>query len=259
MFRWATVLFLCCFGAVLQAQTTPHPAAGVPAAAEEGQPEQSAPPTQPPEQSPTADAAKPPANAQYPLDAFQNFTAVMVGSLGKDQGEARIYRRGRLLRIDDGDGYTVSDLTKDDTWAVSPKTCLHENHPVIRVFPLDVAEPGFKIERVPAGKEIVDGHACIIEDVTVTSPGEDGHSLKMRFWEAQDLQGFPVKIEVLSKSGHDKVISYKDVALTAPDAALFKHPSHCESLAPKNLPTLPAPSTAPKAAAPKSPGGSSQK
>ncbi len=82
-------------------------------------------------------------------------------------------------------------------------------------FHFDVAEPGFKIERVPSGKEMVDGHACIIEDVTVTSPGEEGHSLKMRFWEAQDLQAFPVKIEVLSKSGHDKVIATRcDVDLS---------------------------------------------
>jgi hypothetical protein len=163
------------------------------------------------------------------------------------------------MRIDDGESYTVTDLTKDDTWAVSPKACLHENHPVIRVFPFDVAEPGYQVERVPSGKETVDGHACIIEDVTVTSIGEEGHSLKMRFWEAADLQAFPVKIEVLSKSGHNKIIRYRDVALAPPDAALFKHPVRCETLAPKKLPTMPTPSPAPKKAPATPPSASPQK
>ena len=259
MFRWATVLFLCCFGALLLAQTTPQPAASTPATAEKGPAKESAAPAQPTRQSPTAAAAKPTANVQYPLDAFRNFSALMIGSLAGDQKESRIYRLGNLMRTDDGDSYTVTDLTKDDTWAVSPKACLHERHPFILVFPFDAADPGFKIERVPSGKEVVDGHSCTIEDITVTPPDEDGHSLRMRFWEAQDLQSFPVKIEILGRSGHTKTIRYTEVVLAPPDPALFKHPSRCESLAPKTLPSMPAPSPAPKAAPSKPPSGSSQK
>jgi hypothetical protein len=170
----------------------------------------------------------------------------MIGSLAGDQDETRIYRLGDLMRTDDGESYTVTDLTKDDTYAVSPNECLHEPHPFIRVFPFDAADPGFKIERAPSGKEVVDGHNCMIEDISVTSPDEDGHSLKMRFWEAQDLQSFPIKIEILGRSGRTKTIRYKDVVLASPDAALFNHPRRCESLAPKKFPPSAPPSAGSK-------------
>src|ERR1019366_795757 len=92
-----------------------------------------------------------------------------------------------------------------------------------------------------------------------TSTGPRGHSLKMRFWEAVDLQGFPIKVQIISTFGHDKIIRYKDVVLAPPDAALFKHPVHCETLAPKNLPTPPTPSPAPKKAPATPPAASPQK
>jgi hypothetical protein len=45
------------------------------------------------------------------------------------------------------------------------------------------------VTRASAGRETVDGHSCQIENVTVSSPQLAG-PMKMRFWEAEDLQKF---------------------------------------------------------------------
>jgi hypothetical protein len=237
-----------CLGAFLLAQTPAQPASSEPPAATKAQSKPSAPSTPAPssKESATAKGTTSAANAQYPLDAFKNFSAVMVGSVAGDEQESHIYRLGRLMRTEVGGSYAVTDLTKGDTYGVSPKGCLHDTHPAFRVFPFDVSSPARKVERAPSGKETVDGHSCNIEDVTVTSTGPAAHSLKMRFWEAEDLQGFPVKIEVLSSFGHNKTILYKDVVLVPPDAALFKHPANCQVLAPKDLPAVPMPTPSPK-------------
>jgi hypothetical protein len=180
----------------------------------------------------------------------------MIGSMAGGDEESPIYRLGNLMRTAVGGSYTVTDLVKGDTWGVSPKACLHENHPAVRVFPFDLGGHGRKIERVAGGKETVDGHSCNIEDVTVTSTTAPIHSLKLRFWEAEDLQGFPIKVEVVRVRGPQTIIRYKDVVLTAPDAALFKHPKNCDKLAPDTLPTTPPAPAPKKPAAPKTPTAS---
>jgi hypothetical protein len=261
MFRWAirwsvrwTALIFClgCFGALLLAQAPKDPAAGDQAATEKSQAKDSAAaPALPSKESPASSGAASSANVPYPLDAIKNFSAIMIGSIAGDDEETHIYRLGRLVRTEIGGSYAVTDLTKGDTYGISPKGCLHDNHSAYRVFPFDVGGHGRTVVRVPSGKETVDGHSCAVEEVTVTATAPRAHTLKMRFWEAEDLQGFPIKVQVISSFGHDKFIRYKDVVLAPPDAALFKHSLHCDTIAPKNLPTIPAP--APKKAAPATP------
>jgi hypothetical protein len=171
----------------------------------------------------------------------------MIGSIVGDETESHIYRLGHLIRTEVAESYAVTDLTKGDTYGISAKGCLHDTHPAYRVFPFYVGGSGHKVERVPSGKETVDGHSCVIEDVTVTSTGRP-HPLKLRLWEAEDLQGFPIKIQIIKSFGHDQIIRYKDVVLAPPDAALFKHAVHCDTIGGKNLLTTPAPSPAPKKA-----------
>ena len=251
MVRWtAFICWLGCCGALLHAQAPKEPAAAsAQSAPEKSQAKQSvaAGPAQPSKASPAAKGASSAASAQYPLDAFKNFSAVMIGSMNGDEEESHVYRLGRLIRTEVGGSYAVTDLTKGDTYGVSPHGCLHDSHPAYRTFPVYVGGPGYKVERVPSGKETVDGHSCVIEDVAVTSTDRP-RPLKMRFWEAEDLQGFPIKVQVISSFGHDKIIRYKDVVLAPPDAALFKHSVHCDTIGGKNLLTTPAPSPAPKKA-----------
>jgi len=200
-----------------------------------------------------------PAKAQYPLDSFTDFSALMVGSImetGEGAAEAHIYRSGKLMRVADpeGDGYFITDLSTLETYAFSTGPCMHDTHPYFRVSPFPAARPGSSVERVAVGKETLDGHSCQIEDITVSSPKTGSH-LKMRFWEAEDLQGFPIKIEFLRPGARSSIIRYKNVALGPQDPTLFIHPKSCQS-APQRarLKTHKAP-TAPK----KPSAGGSQK
>ncbi len=239
---------------MLLAQNAKDPAPSQPSTPAKSPADNSAPaaPTKASKESSGPAAASPSANAQYPLDAIKNFSAIMIGSIAGDEEESHVYRLGHLMRTDVGGSYAVTDLVKGDTYGVSPKACLHDNHSAYRVFPFDVGGHDRKVERVSSGKETIDGHSCVIEDVSVTATGPRPRTLKLRFWEAEDLQGFPIKVQVISSFGHDKIIRYKDVSLALPDAALFKHPTKCDTLAPKDLPmpTAPPPGSKKAPAAP---------
>jgi hypothetical protein len=171
------------------------------------------------------------ADVRYPLDAFPNFSAVMVGSvLPRDEREFHIYRSGKLLRME-GPGsqaFFLTDLTLLETWAVSARGCLHQPNPYFRAEPFSSARPGLTVERVASGKETVDGHSCQVEDVTISSP-KMPRALKLRFWEAEDLQGFPVKVELQRVTGENRVIRYRNVVVGPQDPTLFIHPRHCDS------------------------------
>src|ERR1700730_2166033 len=203
--------------------------------------------------------AVPPARAQYPLDSFTDFSAVMVGSMmemGEGTAEAHIYRSGKLMRVSDseGYGYFITDLSTLETYALSAGPCMRDLHPYFRAAPFAASRPGVTVERVAAGKETVDGHSSQIEDITVSSPKTGGH-LKMRFWEAEDLQGFPVKIEFLRPGGRDAIIRYKNVVLGPQDPTLFIYPKSCQSAPHRAGPKKPKT----PAAAMKPPAGGSRK
>jgi hypothetical protein len=194
----------------------------------------------PKEQAPKKEAdsagktpATPPEKTQYPLDSFRDFSAVMVGSIvemGEGSSEAHIYRSGKLMRVaaPEGYGYFVTDLSTLETYAFSTGPCMHDNHAYVRVSPFAAARPGSTVERAAVGKETLDGHSCQIEDITVSSPKTGSH-LKMRFWQAEDQQGFPIKIEFLRPGGRSSIIRYKNVVLGPQDPTLFIHPKSCQA------------------------------
>ena len=210
------------------------------------------PPTEqiPKEQAPKKDAdsagqipAPSPPKNQYPLDSFIDFSALMVGNMmemGEGASEAHIYRSGNLVRVEDpaAEGYFISDLTTLETFGISPGPCIHDSHPYFRVSPFAAARAGSSVERVAAGKDTLDGHSCQIEDITVSSPKTGSH-LKMRFWEAEDLQGFPIKIEFLRPGGRSSIIHYKNVVLGPQDPTLFIHPKSCQSAPQRARPKKP--------------------
>jgi hypothetical protein len=184
--------------------------------------------------------APPPAKNQYPLDSFTDFSAVMVGSImemGEGASEAHIYRSGNLMRVEEpgGLGYFITDLNTLETYAFSTGPCMHDSHPYFRVSPFPAARPGSSVERVAAGKETLDGHSCQIEDISISSL-KNGSHLKMRFWEAEDLQGFPIKIEFLRPGGRSSIIHYKNVVFGPQDPTLFIHPKSCQSAPQKAAP-----------------------
>ena len=137
-----------------------------------------------------------------------------------------IYRSGDLMRMEanEGNSYQITDLAKHDTHGISKGACLHYKAPYIRTYPFSFSSPANKFERVPVGKETVDGHVCQVEDVIITLP-KSPTTPKFRLWEAEDLQGFPVKVETKAHM----VMRYTNVVLGPQDPTLFIFPDKCES------------------------------
>src|SRR5450755_1437757 len=209
MIRWGALLLLTgCLAAQVAGGTEPSQTAAPAAAAEEAP------------AAPTISAT--PGTSGFPFDQFQEFTAIMVGSvLSGDDREAHIYRSGDLLRTQgtEGLGYFLFDLKSQETYALTQLGCTTDSHPFFRAFPLTASRPKRKIERVAAGQESVDGHMCHVENVTISS-GDLVMPIRLKFWEADDLQGFPIKVQVLNGGGRN-IIQYKDVKLGPVDPTLF--------------------------------------
>jgi hypothetical protein len=158
----------------------------------------------------------------------------MLGSRvepGEGRAEGHIYRSGKLLRMEDPGklGYYITDLTTGETYGMSEAGCMHDSHPFIRAFPFPAAaQPEITATRsVEANQETLDGHSCRVENVTLSSPTL-ANPIKMKVWEAEDLHGFPIKIEFLLPGGHDPIIRYKNVVLGPQDPTLFFHPKSCQ-------------------------------
>ncbi len=207
----AAILIICSFTAQLCAQASKEQA--------------------PKEQESAAQtAAAPNAKTQFPLDAFQEFSAIMVGSvMHGDDSESYIYRSGKLLRNSgpEGRNFLITDLTSKESYGISAPGCIHDRHPYFKAVPFSFGGPDVTVERTASGQETVDGHPCKIEDVTVTAK-RFMNPMKLRLWEAEDLQGFPVKVVFLRGTAHNPEIHYKNVVLGPQDPTLFIYPKSCE-------------------------------
>ncbi len=226
------VLFTSCLTAQLGAQASKDQPAKDQASEDQTSTDQASKDQASKDQGPTGQTAAPAGKTQFPLDAFPEFSAVMVGSMSHgDDRESYIYRSGKLLRNTGPEGlshaFVISDLTTGEAYAVGITGCMHDRHPYFRSVPFSLMGPDVKVERVASGQEKVDGHSCKIEDVILSSR-KFMKPLKLRFWEADDLQGFPVKVEFLRGLGHDPVIRYKNVVLGPQDPTLFIYPKSCE-------------------------------
>ena len=221
MRRCATVvLFASCLISLAWAQT----AGSAPSA------DQTGVAAQPPA---TASADAPAATAtttEAPWDKFKNFSALMTGGpVPGTADEIHIYRSGDKLRMEGpGKSYIVQDLAKDkDTRAISKLQCMQMSAPFIRSFPFFMSGKGYKYEHVALGKETVDDHPCQVEEITVTVPPAKKHvPLILKLWEAEDLQGFPIKVETQSH----RTIEYRKVDFGPLDPTLFITPNECAPL-----------------------------
>lgn len=80
----------------------------------------------------------------------------------------------------------------------------------------------FKVQTTELGKETVDGHPCVKNQVVVTD--KQSNTNEFITWNATDLKNFPVKLET---SGNSKPVtmSFKNISFTKPDAAEFDLPA----------------------------------
>lgn len=237
---WATVAFLVvCLTSIVMAQ---------------------APATTTAAESPAAPAAQPAdkiTSTEAPWDKFTNFSALMTGGpvIGTAE-EIHIYRHGNLMRMGgpDGRSYIIQNLkVAGDARAISRADCLQLKYPFTRSFPFSLSWSPNKYETVLLGKETIDGHPTQIQQVTVIFAPEAKHKepMTLKLWTADDLQGFPIKIETASH----RTMEYRKVDFGEMDPTLFIVPGQCEPLdAAKGKTGSPFPSqTPPQKAPPKDP------
>ncbi len=247
------VLFVGCFGLYTwaqapQEQKTPEQ----PPALEQKAPDQG---SGTPESAPVASGATAETTTESVLEQFQHFSAIQNGGPLPGMDEDRyIYRSGKLMRMQ-GDAkvpnYYVTDLEKQKSHFLGANACLATDNAYVRAWPFFVARPGNRYEHIAIGEEKVDGHQCRVEDLIIHSP-KNPVVLHFRLYEAEDLQGFPIKIENRREHAWPWVIHYKDVRLGPQDPSLFIVPEKCDTtagfkkIAPASKPAKPAtpPSTA---------------
>ena len=189
---------------------------------------------QPSELTSSAPSAPASATTQSPLDRFQNFAATQNGGpLPGMDVDRFIYRSGNLMRMQSDAAvpeYYITDLAKQQSHAVSVRGCLQEGSAYKLSFPFFVTGPGITYDRIPIDEESVDGHRCHVEDLIIHNP-KNPVVMHFRLYEAEELQGFPVKIENRREHAYPWVIHYKDVRLGPRDPSLFLVPDKCQTMA----------------------------
>src|SRR5882757_5694825 len=140
--------------------------------------------------------------SQNPFDAFQHFSAsVSGGPLRWDK--LKIQRSGKQVRAEYNyeKEIRISSLADKKGWVIrpldsKPKECSRmtlmdfSSYPFFAYSAID-----FNVERAATAdketpeKESIDGHSCKVQDYTVTSK-EGGQPIKVKLWEAEDLDGF---------------------------------------------------------------------
>jgi hypothetical protein len=152
----------------------------------------------------------------------------------------KLYKSGADFRVDKEAGqstlYIAGTKKIYDTFA-HPAFCIQLDMDKAKTLgsPLQ-QDASVKIKKTPITSEEFEGHKCRVEDVVLTSP--EGAELHAKVWEAEDLKGFPVKIEAPGAP----TFVFRDIVLEAPDPALFQPPAKCpplEKIKPKVLASPP--------------------
>jgi hypothetical protein len=160
--------------------------------------------------------------------SLPDFSATEVTHLGARDMTWQVYHSGSNFRVEmaPGEAFIFASAT-NKVYRVLLKGTQCIETPAKQARPMSPLQllSGAKAERKSAGTAVVDGHACKVENVTVT--GADGKKTLLKVWEAQDLKGVPLKIEVHSGL-HVSVTTYRDIVVGAPAKALFKPPSNCK-------------------------------
>jgi len=171
---------------------------------------------------------------QFPLDRFREFSAIQTeGILPGSDWDGWVYRSGDLMRfqaVAQGKTlYFVDDLVKVTSYGLSLSGCAKLSLLYSRTYPFFMTGPEYKYERVAVGEDTVDGHHCHVEDITVRSK-KFTRPAHFRVYEADDIQGFPIKMVNQMEKGYRWTIHYKNVTLGPQDSTLFVVPRDCQDL-----------------------------
>jgi len=192
-------------------------------------------------QGPAQTAGEAPAEipAPNPFDAIQQFSASVSGGPPK-WDKKKIYRSGNQMRADwDYENeYRISNLAERRGWVIRPKDWVGQPKECHRMGLVDIATypffsypaSDFSVSRSPTvEKETINGHSCKVESYTVRPKDGRPQYVKMKLWEAEDLKGFPIKMEIDPSATGKFTLTYTDVSVEPPDAKLFRLPALCHA------------------------------
>jgi len=163
--------------------------------------------------------------------SFPDFSATQVFESRKANMSMKVYHSGASVRVKRSEALSTlymhpeSKVYNLTTYPDHSHQCVVMKPEQAKMLPspLELLQ-GTELKRSAAGTEVVEGHPCKIETVLVTRP--DGKVIESKVWEAQDLQGIPVKIE----SHLDEITLsavYRDISLGTPDPMLVAIPEKC--------------------------------
>jgi hypothetical protein len=163
--------------------------------------------------------------------SFPDFSATQVLESRKANISMKVYRSGESVRVERSGALSTlyvpssSRVYNLTTYPDHSHQCVVMKPEQAKMLPspLELLQ-GSDLKRTAAGTEVVEGHPCKIENVVVTRP--DGKTIESKVWEAQDLNGIPVKIE--SHIGEITLSAiYRDISTETPDENLFTIPEKC--------------------------------
>ena len=162
---------------------------------------------------------------------FPNFSATQVFSAHRADMTMKIYRSGSSVRVERSGAIATlyvpasSQVFNLTVYPDKSRQCVAMKPEQAKMLPSPLELIlGQIVKRTPAGSEVVDGHSSKIEDVVVVEP--DGKTVESRVWEAEDLNGIPVKIES-HLEGVTLRATYRDIVIGPPDEVLFHVPDQC--------------------------------
>jgi hypothetical protein len=170
-------------------------------------------------------------SAAIAKDSFvlPDFSATEIAHVRGRRIAYKIYHSGSNFRVDLSPELAMLYIPSRDTvYRLMFKgiQCIETKgvHPQPISSTLQLLSDG-KAKRTPIGTEVVDGHTCKVESVSVM--GADGTMHWFKVWEATDLKGIPVRVDL--QSGPCVVTTtYEDIKPQAPDPALFTPPANCK-------------------------------
>jgi hypothetical protein len=163
--------------------------------------------------------------------SFPDFSATQVFESRKANISMKVYRSRESVRVERSGAFSTlyvpssSKVYNLTTYPDYSHQCVVMKPEQAKMLPspLELLQ-GSDLKRTAAGTEVVEGHPCKIENVVVTRP--DGKTIESKVWEAQDLNGIPVKIE--SHIGEFTLSAiYRDISTETPDQNLFTIPEKC--------------------------------
>jgi hypothetical protein len=158
-----------------------------------------------------------------------DFSATEIAHVRGRDIASKVYLSGLNFRAEPAPGSAFIYLSANNTMyrvMFHGTQCVEtagKQAPIV-INPLQLLS-GVKVQRTPSGTEVIEGHPCKIENVVVTAA--DGKSTRFKLWEATDLKGIPVKMELFADRG-EHITTYRDIVVGTPDAALFTPPKNCK-------------------------------